>query len=131
MLPWVLRLLFPLLVLLILLLVLVIKILFTIQKRTIPYFSKSSIIFTALLFIFLAAALIIPIRGGFQLAPMNESAVYFSNRSFANYAAVNVPWNYSRSLLHDGYNKKNPFHYFSDEKANGTVTSFYQTWKRA
>ncbi|WP_285544608.1 LTA synthase family protein [Dyadobacter frigoris] len=116
---------FPLLVLLILLLVLVIKILFTIQKRTIPYFSGSSPVFTALLFIFLAAVLVIPIRGGFQLAPMNESAVYFSNKSFANYAAVNVPWNYSRSLLNEGFDKHNPFNYFPEDKAKATVTSLY------
>ncbi|MBE9462570.1 LTA synthase family protein [Dyadobacter subterraneus] len=120
---------FPLLIIFVLLLILVTKSLFTIQNRTIPYFSGSSPIFTALLFVFLAATLIIPIRGGFNLAPMNESAVYFSNKSFANYAAVNVPWNYSRSLLHDGFNKRNPFNYFPDEKAKATVTSLYYKGK--
>lgn len=116
----------PLLLLLTGLFVLVVKVLFTIQKRTIPFLGKSSPIFTALLFIFLAATLIIPIRGGFQLAPMNESAVFFSDKSFANYAAVNVPWNYSRSLLNEGYNKKNPFTYFDDQKVQAIVSSFYQ-----
>jgi phosphoglycerol transferase MdoB-like AlkP superfamily enzyme len=116
----------PLLFLLIGLFVLVVKLLFTIQKRTLPFLRQSSPIFTAMLFILLAAALIIPIRGGFQLAPMNESAVFFSDKSFANYAAVNVPWNYSRSLLNEGYNKKNPFVYFDEQKAEATVNALYQ-----
>jgi len=116
----------PLLLLLAGLLFLTSKILFTIQNRSIPFFQKSSPIFTALLFISLAASLIIPIRGGFQLAPMNESAVFFSDKSFANYGAVNVPWNYSRSLIHEGYNKKNPFKYFDQQKADNTVASFYK-----
>ena len=33
------------------------------------------------LFLLLTAALIIPIRGGFQLAPINESAVFFSEKT--------------------------------------------------
>ena len=116
----------PLLLLLAGLYFLVLRVLLTIQKRTIPFFQRSSPVFTALLFIFLAGTLIIPIRGGFQLAPMNESAVFFSDKSFANYAAVNVPWNYSRSVLHEGYNKKNPFVYFEDRKANEEVAALYQ-----
>lgn len=115
----------PLLLLLIGLYILVFKILMTIQERTIPFFERSSPIFTAVLFVFLTATLIIPIRGGFQLAPMNESTVFFSDKSFANYAAVNVPWNYSRSVLNEGYSKKNPFVYFEDKKANETVASLY------
>jgi len=117
----------PLLFLLAGLYFLVFRVLLTIQKRTIPFFQRSSPIFTALLFIFLAGTLIIPIRGGFQLAPMNESAVFFSDKSFANYAAVNVPWNYSRSVLHEGYNKKNPFVYFEDRKANEEVAAYIIT----
>ena len=51
-------------------------------------------IFQFLLGLILTFSLIIPIRGGFQLAPVNQSAVYFSNQPFANHAAVNVLLNF-------------------------------------
>jgi phosphoglycerol transferase MdoB-like AlkP superfamily enzyme len=116
----------PLVLLLIALLFLVIKVLFTIQKRSIPYFNKSQIFITAAVFVILAGTLIIPIRGGLQLAPMNESAVFFSEKSFANYAAVNVPWNYFRSVSINSYSKKNPFNYYAESQASANVASFYQ-----
>jgi len=37
--------------------------------------------------------LIIPIRGGLGLAPLNTGSAYFSNNTFANHAAINVVWN--------------------------------------
>lgn len=41
------------------------------------------------------AALIIPIRGSFGVAPMNSGFVYFHpNNVFANHSAVNVVWNF-------------------------------------
>jgi glucan phosphoethanolaminetransferase (alkaline phosphatase superfamily) len=57
---------------------------------------------------------------------MNESAVFFSDKSFANYAAVNVPWNYMSSLLNASYSKKNPFTYYKAEQASQTVASLYK-----
>lgn len=51
--------------------------------------------------IFVAAALlIIPIRGGLQWTPLNQSSVYFSSHEFANQAALNVGWNFFRSLTY-------------------------------
>ncbi len=48
---------------------------------------------------FLAAGLlVIPIRGGLQWTPLNQSSVYFSSHEFANQAALNVGWNFFRSL---------------------------------
>lgn len=46
------------------------------------------------------ALLIIPIRGGVQWTPLNQSSVYFSSREFANQAALNVGWNFFRSLTY-------------------------------
>lgn len=57
----------------------------------------------------LGAAFIIPIRGGFQLAPLNQSSVYFSQVNFANVAAINAPWNFMHALTHHTDNKSNPF----------------------
>ncbi|KAA0993605.1 LTA synthase family protein [Dyadobacter aurulentus] len=105
---------FPLVILLIVLLALTWGIFRSVIRRTVPFFKKTKFYFTLPAFIVLTASLIIPIRGGFQLAPMNESAVFFSDKSFANYAAVNVPWNYMSSLINAGYSKKNPFIYYDD-----------------
>jgi phosphoglycerol transferase MdoB-like AlkP superfamily enzyme len=46
-----------------------------------------------LLFLVLTGALIIPIRGGFGIAPINAGTVYFSPKMFLNHAAINVVWN--------------------------------------
>lgn len=70
------------------------------------------------LFILLNASLIIPIRGGFQLAPVNESTVFFSDISIVNQAAINCVWSFAHSLTEQSYNDKNPYMYFSDEEAN-------------
>ncbi len=51
------------------------------------------------LFIFLFAALIIPIRGGFGIAPINAGSVYFSPKMFLNHTAVNAVWNVGTSAL--------------------------------
>jgi hypothetical protein len=101
---------FPLLLLLAALFFLVYRVLKTIVQRTTGSFTKLSYGLTVPVFLVLTGSLIIPIRGGLQLAPMNESAVFFSDKSFANYAAVNVPWNYMSSLLNASYSKKNPFY---------------------
>ncbi|CAG5016411.1 Phosphoglycerol transferase I [Dyadobacter sp. CECT 9275] len=98
----------------------------TIRKRTISQFTPANILVTLLAFLVLTATLIIPIRGGFQLAPMNQSTVFFSNKSFANYAAVNVPWNYASSILNDTYSKDNPFLFFKENDADATVRSLYK-----
>jgi phosphoglycerol transferase MdoB-like AlkP superfamily enzyme len=45
------------------------------------------------LFLILWGALLIPIRGGFGLAPINAGTVYFSNKMFLNHTAVNAIWN--------------------------------------
>jgi phosphoglycerol transferase MdoB-like AlkP superfamily enzyme len=117
----------PLLLLLVVLIFLVYRILKTIVQRTTGSFGRLGFGYTIPVFLLLAGSLIIPIRGGFQLAPMNESAVFFSDKSFANYAAVNVPWNYMRSLLNESYSKKNPFLYYQEKQAGQMVSSLYNT----
>jgi phosphoglycerol transferase MdoB-like AlkP superfamily enzyme len=39
------------------------------------------------------ALLVVPLRGGTQQIPVNQSDVYFSRIAFANHAALNAPWN--------------------------------------
>lgn len=43
--------------------------------------------------------LIVLMRGGFQLAPMNQSSVYFSNHRLLNQAAENGIWVFVQSVL--------------------------------
>jgi len=114
-----------LVLLLIALIFLVNRTLQTIIRRTTASFRQSPLLYTTPVFLVIAGSLIVPIRGGFQLAPMNESAVFFSDKSFANYAAVNVPWNYMRSVLNEAYSNENPFRYADDTEASQKVTSLY------
>ena len=47
----------------------------------------------------LLVALVIPIRGGLSVAALNAGSAYFSQKPYANHAALNAPWNLSKSLL--------------------------------
>ncbi|WP_460611699.1 LTA synthase family protein [Hymenobacter seoulensis] len=60
-----------------------------------PGFSKLRAGLVGLLYL---ALLAVPLRGGLQQIPINQSDVYFSNQPFANHAAINVPWNVANSL---------------------------------
>ena len=68
------------------------------------------------LFLLITVTLIIPIRGGFQTIPINQSNVYFSDQMFANHASINFIWNFFNTITHnpDG---ENPYVYFDDEVA--------------
>jgi len=52
-----------------------------------------------LFFTILLGSLIIPIRGGFGLAPINAGTVYFSNKMFLNHASINAIWNVGTSAF--------------------------------
>jgi len=64
---------------------------FTKQKKT-----KWWSIFFVLTY---GALLIIPMRGGLQLTPINLSRVYFSSHLFANHAATNPYWSFFGRLI--------------------------------
>lgn len=59
--------------------------------------------------LFFTGFLILVIRGGLQTIPINQSNVYFSDKMFANHAAVNFAWNFSHSLTHQSFDMVNPF----------------------
>lgn len=84
-------------------------------------------IVTAVLLLVFAAALIIPIRGGLQLAPLNQSSVYFSTNNYANHAAINAPWNFAHSLFSKGMTGKNPYQYASAPRQKVVIDSLYQS----
>lgn len=59
-----------------------------------PPSGKKEYTFNITVLLIVLALHILPIRGGWQLAPMSQSTVYFSNRAYANHAAVNATWNF-------------------------------------
>lgn len=68
------------------------------------------------LFLLLTASLIIPLRGGLQEIPVNQSNVYFSKKMFANHAAINFIWNFSNTVTHKTSNI-NIYKQFDEEVA--------------
>ncbi|MBC7450541.1 MAG: LTA synthase family protein, partial [Cytophagales bacterium] len=46
--------------------------------------------------LFMAALFVIPIRGGLQQIPINESVSYYSRHAFLNQAALNPAWTLAR-----------------------------------
>lgn len=83
-------------------------------------------IFTALVLLVLMGAMIIPIRGGLQLAPLNQSSVYFSIHNYANHAAINASWNFLHSLFSKGSSGKNPYQYMAEERGKNILDSLYK-----
>lgn len=69
--------------------------------------------------------MIIPLRGGFQLAPLNQSTVFFSDNHFSNLAAINAPWNFVHDVLQREDESKNPFTYMEYARANSIIDSLY------
>jgi len=76
-------------------------------------------------FLLLTSSLIIPIRGGLQLAPLNQSVAFFSRDDFANQAALNVPWNVFRSITKQAYSTENPYHFKPDTQAQALIHPIY------
>ncbi len=76
--------------------------------------------------LFLLVFLFVPIRGGFQKIPINQSDAYFSPTLFADHAAINLPWNVVHSILNRN-SQQNPFNYFSIEESQRLVDSLYNT----
>jgi phosphoglycerol transferase MdoB-like AlkP superfamily enzyme len=64
---------------------------------------------TAMLFIF--------IRGGFSVAVMNISRVYFSTNQRLNHAAINPCFSFFNSFVHEA-DFKNQYRYFKSDEAN-------------
>ncbi|MBW3128550.1 LTA synthase family protein [Hymenobacter profundi] len=69
--------------------------------------------------------LIVPLRGGLQQIPINQSDVYFAPQLFANHAAVNVPWNVMNSLFLQNAGP-NPYHFMPDTTAARRVAALYR-----
>ena len=73
--------------------------------------------------------LFIGVRGGVQLAPINQSSVYFSTDDYANQAAINPAWNLFSSLVH-WQPDRNDFRFTSDAVAERAVDSLLGKFAR-
>jgi phosphoglycerol transferase MdoB-like AlkP superfamily enzyme len=70
------------------------------------------------------ALLVVPLRGGTQQIPVNQSDVYFSRVAFANHAALNAPWNLMNALVLRGEDQPlTPF--MPDSSARRLVGKLY------
>jgi len=99
------------------------------KKFIIKYIAVRPLKFAAgnfILSLFLVVFLFVPIRGGVQKIPMNQSDVYFSQKIFADHAALNLPWNIAFPILNKN-NNKNPFDFFPERKAQQVVNDLYNT----
>ena len=79
----------------------------------------------ALLILLFTGSLIIPIRGGFQLSPLNQSSVYFCNNQYANNAAVNPSWNFIFSAIQRGQLNDHRYQYLANEEVNAIVDPLF------
>ncbi|MCC3153072.1 sulfatase-like hydrolase/transferase [Hymenobacter sp. BT770] len=71
-----------------------------------------------------AALLVVPLRGGTQQIPVNQSDVYFSRIAFANHAAINAPWNLMSALILRAEEDK-PKAFMPDSTARRLVAGLY------
>ena len=68
--------------------------------------------------------LFLGLRGGWQLIPINESAVYSSNKTVVNHSAVNPLW-YLGNSIYNEYSAENNYHFMSEEQAASLLDSIY------
>lgn len=106
-------------------LVFITKYLFDTYCFTIPYQSRTYKI-APLFRLALTGFLIIPIRGGLQIAPINQSSVYFSTDLYANQAAINTDWNFFDSLVNQTANQANPYQYLSQKEVANEIDSLFK-----
>ncbi len=71
------------------------------------------------------------IRGGWQLAPINQSMSYYDQKPIANHAAVNTNWNLLHDISKNLSNQKNPYLYMDSNEAKRLVAKQYPDLPRA
>jgi phosphoglycerol transferase MdoB-like AlkP superfamily enzyme len=95
-------------------------------KANIPAAVNNKNRFLQLLFLLVFTGLqIIPLRGGLQLASLNQSCVYFSRDNFINLSAINVPWNFMYTVSHHTASTENPFLYLDTTQAKKIKDSLF------
>ena len=80
------------------------------------------LVIAGLFLVVLWAGLIIPIRGGVGVAPINAGSVYFNEAIFINHTAINVFWNVGQSMFYSEP-ASNPYNYGDPLTAKTMVDS--------
>lgn len=68
---------------------------------------------------------VLMMRGGLQLAPINQSAVYFSKYSIINHASLNTEWNLMHSVIENHFSNENPYVFMESAESELLVDSLY------
>jgi phosphoglycerol transferase MdoB-like AlkP superfamily enzyme len=72
-----------------------------------------------------AVLLVVPLRGGVQQIPINQSDAYFSSYPFANHAAINPVWNLADTALRLQKDMPEQVHFMPDSTAHRLVAALY------
>lgn len=90
---------------------------------TLPSINKKQ----ALIWFFITAALLVPIRSSFTVAPLNTGVVYFHRtKTFPNHAGINPVWNFFKSV---SKNKtiRYPGDFYTSNNLESDFTTLMQT----
>lgn len=85
-----------------------------VSKKFVYFFKERTSYLPLLILPVLIFITVIIMRGGFQLAPMNQSAVYWSKNQKANQLAINPYWNFFFSISEGNNDQSNPYNYNND-----------------
>lgn len=99
--------------------------LYRLQLHPLLYTFTSVRYYWSLPLLLLTALLIIPLRGGLQVVPINQSSAYFSRNHFANQAAINLPWNFFQALSKWKAKEEHPYQYLPPATADSLVAALY------
>jgi phosphoglycerol transferase MdoB-like AlkP superfamily enzyme len=77
------------------------------------------------LFVIFAGLIFLGIRGSVGVAAMNPSFVYFSQKSFANHAALNASWNLVYDVKYYFRQKGNNYVYLADDEMQRRVDRLF------
>jgi len=75
-------------------------------------------------FLFICAFMVLPVRGGLGMATLSPGSVYFSNKTYANHAALNVVYNLGYALT-NLENESNPYVITDEKSASQVKDSLY------
>lgn len=96
------------------------------KKISIFEYHKENIFIQILIIPIIAFVSVMMLRGGLQLAPINQSAVYFSNKNAVNHAALNTEWNLMHSVIENHFSTENPYVFMPDNEAQNIIDSLYK-----
>ena len=87
-----------------------------------------NLLFYSFAFVLISGLSLLGIRGGFQLEPINQSAVYFSDKAIYNHTAVNASWNLMNKWVNNR-DVKNPYSYGTEVEIDQSLRRFYSSGK--